>query len=344
LWRDESRACTNFNHGAACVHCLPNWPDRGAIRTAYAVEWGMWRLGIGPGTAVFDRAVLPTMRKGWRAVRAALAWRRGPVAMASASVAPALAPPGADRARAFADRRAQMVALMNRHCDRVLCVSDRVRQIALAHGIDPARAVTSYIGSAQASNWSRTEPRPQFLRPDGTLRLAYLGYMRADKGFPFLLDALSALPHALSARLHLTVAARRGDAAQMAAMNALRPRLAGLRHVDGYSHDDLDTLLAGVDLGLVPVMWEDNLPQVALEMHARHIPILCSDRGGAQELGNCSALVHRAGDTDDFARALEGVLSGRVTPAEYWCAARPPTSMADHLAEVLHHYRATAAG
>jgi len=326
------------------VGCLPHWPDRGAIRTAYAVEWGMGRLGMGPGTAVFDRAALPVMRSGWRALRGALAWRRRSVRAGPETAATAPDQRRPDRGQAFADRRMQMVALINRHCDRVLCVSDRVRQIALAHGIDPGRAVTSYIGSVQAANWTRTRARPAFVGADGTLRLAYLGYMRADKGFPFLLTALSALPEALAARLHLTVAARQGDAAQMAAMNALRPRLAGLRHVDGYGHEDLDALLSEVDLGLVPVMWEDNLPQVAMEMHARHIPILCSDRGGARELGNCPALVHRAGDTDDFARALEGVLSARVTPADYWRAARPPTAMAEHLEEILNHYRGTAAG
>ena len=46
--------------------------------------------------------------------------------------------------------------------------------------------------------------------------------------------------------------------------------------------------------GVVPVLWHDNLPQVAIEMHARHIPLLTSDMGGAQELGNCPEMVFAA--------------------------------------------------
>jgi glycosyltransferase involved in cell wall biosynthesis len=233
-----------------------------------------------------------------------------------------------------------MVALINRHCHRVLCVSDRVRQIALDMGVDSGLAATCRIGSAQAAVWTRTAPRARFLAPDGTLRLAYLGYMRRDKGFPFLLEALSALPAPVAARLHLTVAARRGEPDVMAALRALSPRLASLTHHDGYSHDQLDGLLARVDLGLVPVMWEDNLPQVAIEMHARHIPLICSDLGGARELGNCPDLVFRAGDRDDFARVLAAVLHGRITPADYFRNAIAPTDPETHLDALLGHYRA----
>jgi glycosyltransferase involved in cell wall biosynthesis len=356
LWSREARACTDFDGGTACVGCLPNWPDRRPIRTAYAVEWRLRGLGLGPGTRVFDRMVQPSMGWAWRTVRRLLAWRPARADAVVAAIAPVAttAPQGSPvpgplvppdpaptpdaRARAFAERRARMVGLINAHCDQVLCVSDRVRQIAVAHGISPRLAVTCPIGSAQAEAWGRTAPRASFVGDDGTLRLAYLGYMRRDKGFPFLLDALAQLPPDAAARLHLTVAARSGDAAMMAALAALRPRLAGLRHVDGYGHADLDALLADVDLGLVPVMWEDNLPQVAIEMHARHIPLLCSDMGGARELGNCPALVHCAGDAADFARALTAVLDGRVSPADYWRSARPPTDPARHVADLLAIY------
>lgn len=328
LWRREAAACTDFRDGSACVTCLPHRANPRMIRAAYGVEWQMQRLGAGPGTPLFDRALRPVLGWGWRSLRR-LALRR-----------PAATPEAAPSdGAAFARRRAGMVALINAHCHAVLCVSDRVRQIATRYGIAPGIARTSYIGSPQAGAWSRTTARPAFLAPDGTLRLAFLGYMRADKGFPFLLEALGALPSEQAARLHLTVAARRGDDEVMAALKTLAPRLASLTHLDGYSHAELEGLLEGVDLGVVPVMWEDNLPQVAIEMHARHIPLLCSDMGGARELGNCPALVFRAGDTGDFARALGGVLEARVTPADYWRSARPPVDPESHLAELMEVYR-----
>jgi glycosyltransferase involved in cell wall biosynthesis len=323
LWQDERAACTDFRDGAACVDCLPARPNRGAIRLAYALEWRLGRFGL--GHPAYERLIRPAMVRAWRLRRRF--WRTPP-----------RVPVALPRASAFAARRAGMVAQINAACHRVLCVSDRVRQIALGHGVAPDLAMTCPIGTPHAPAWRATTARPAFPGLEAPLRLAFLGYMRADKGFPFLLGALAALPDARLARLHLTVAARPGAPGMEAALTALAPRLAGFRHLPGYAPADLDALLADIDLGLVPVMWEDNLPQVALEMHARHIPLLCSDRGGAAELQGCPDLVFRAGDAADFARALGCVLDRRLSPADAFRHARAPQTPAQHARALLAHY------
>ncbi|MFN3955830.1 MAG: glycosyltransferase [Pararhodobacter sp.] len=337
LWQNEARHCDDFLEGRACATCLPLRANPGAVRLSYALERRLTRLGMGPGTAFFDRGFRPALRQGWAGLRRLLGRHRAGTRTPGGAAAPATAET-ARQAHALGARRHLMSALINRHCDAVLCVSDRVRQLAGAHGIHDALLHTSYIGTHQAAKWHQTAPRPAFLGADGTLRLAYLGYMRADKGFFFLLDALEALPPTMARRLHLTIAARRGDGTAMARLEALRSRLASLRHLDGYNHAGLDALLGDIDMGLVPVLWEDNLPQVAIEMHARHIPLLCSDRGGARELGNCPALTFRAGDTADFTRALAAVLDGQLRPADYWQSARTPMDMPTHLRHLQDLY------
>lgn len=337
LWFQERETCPGFDQGARCDGCLAVAPDPRSVRLVYAVGWGLSRIGAGPGTALFDHGFRPALGLAWRSLRRLVRLKR------RLRPAPAPAPrPENPRAAHFAERRARMIALINRHCDRVLCVSDRVRQIAAGFGVDDARLHTLYIGTREAEAWRRTAPRQTFLQPDGTLRLAYLGYMRRDKGFHFLMQALASLPARIAQRLDLTVAARAGDAEAMELMATARLHLRRLTHRDGYSHDDLDALLAGVDLGLVPVVWEDNLPQVAIEMHARHIPLLTSDRGGARELGRCDDLVFRAGDAQDFARVLGRVLDGDVTPGHYWAASTEPVDMDRHVDALLALYRDTA--
>ena len=334
LWQREDHNCTDFRAGAACVDCLPHKHSAGFLRLANAAAFRLKSAGIRPGTRLFDLAFRNAMRVGSRTVRAVSLLRRGRRG-GSTTLPAAEAVPAA----AYAARRAIMVAAINAGCDHVLAVSDRVGEVAVSHGIDPALVQTSYIGSPQAASWDTTAPRDRLRRPDGTLGLGYLGYMRRDKGFFFLLDALEALPDVTAAQLYLTVAARRGPPEAMARLEALRPRLAGLDWRDGYAHDQLDALLAGVDLGLVPVMWQDNLPQVAIEMHARHIPLLTSDLGGAQELGRCPDLVFRAGDRGDFAAALARVLSGQVDMVRYWQNAQAPVTMAAHVADLMRLYQ-----
>ncbi|TVR48614.1 MAG: glycosyltransferase [Rhodobacteraceae bacterium] len=324
LWRQERTHCRDFANGQHCRTCLPLMPDPRAVRRAYQLETCLARLGPGPGRWACDRVLRPLLRRGWRMARR-LARRRG-----DAAAPPALLD--------HAQRRARIVGLVNAHCARVLAVSERTRAIALAHGM--ARVQTLYIGTDQARKWARSTPRkwPARFTAERPLRLTYLGYMRRDKGFAFLLGALADLPMPLAQRIHLTVAAHQGDARMMAQMDALRGHLAGLRWCDGYTHSGLDVLLADTDLGVVPPLWQDNLPQTALEMHARHIPILTSDRGGASELGGSDALVFRAGDSAGFAARLAQVLDGQVCLQRYWAQARAPQDMARHADALAHHY------
>jgi len=343
LWFAERESCENFDAGRACTRCLTARPEERAVRTVYATGRTLGRFGMGPGSALYRGVARPVLGFAWRTVRRVLRWRHARREDdRTATPEPSVPSFHAEAALAFAQRRARMVGLINAHCDVVLCVSDRVRQIALTHGIHASRMTTLRIGSREAAEWHHTRPRARFLQDDGTLRLAYLGYMRRDKGFYFLMRALAALPPEMASRLRLTVAAAQGEADAMSAMEALRPRLAELRHVDGYRHDDLADLLHDVALGVVPPIWEDNLPQVAIEMHARHIPLMTSDRGGAQELGHCPDLVFRADDLSAFRAVLGRVLDGSLTPAHYWAHARPPVDLPGHLDALLTIYRGDA--
>jgi glycosyltransferase involved in cell wall biosynthesis len=334
LWHQERAACADFKDGAACADCLLHKPDERLVRLANGLAYHLKCAGFRPGTRGFDVLFGTALRLGHRGSRLLGALRRR-----------ARTPSGAGpAATGFADRRARMIAAINGNCDLVLCVSDRVRGIAERYGVDPALLRTSYIGTAEAEAFAHTCPAAQILGADQTLTLGYLGYMRRDKGFFFLLDALEALPDDLAARLRLVVAARGGPGEAMMRLEALRGRLAGLTWLDGYSHDGLDELLEDVDLGVIPVLWEDNLPQVAVEMHARHIPLLTSDLGGAQELASCSEMVFAAGDVAAFGDRIRALLAGEVTMESYWRRARVPPTMALHLDELNRLYREDSEG
>lgn len=336
LWHQERETCGDYDAGRSCVHCLPHVNDPRHMRLSAGVAYWLKGLGLRPGTRVFDGAFRWSMRLGGRGARGIRRLKNmRPRRKAPPGHLQKIAPVDGS---AFIERRRAMVALINAQCDTVLCVSDAVRRLALAHGLNEDLVQTSYIGTREAAAFTRTAPRKFPLREDGTLCLGYLGYMRRDKGFYFLLQALENMPESLSRRLRLEVAARRGDRATMARLASLAPRLAGLTHADGYSHSDLDGLLARVDVGLIPVLWHDNLPQVAIEMHARHIPLLCADRGGAPELGCCPEMVFRAGDIADFHARIAALLAGEVDMQSYWRGAMAPVEMEDHLMELMEHY------
>jgi glycosyltransferase involved in cell wall biosynthesis len=132
--------------------------------------------------------------------------------------------------------------------------------------------------------------------------------MRFDKGFYFFLKALKKMPAGLASRLALTFAAKITDPIAYAQIKRLAHRFDSVTFYDGYTHDQLPGILSAIDLAVVPVLWEDNLPQVAIECVASGVPILTSNRGGAQELLGRRELVFKAGSRADFYAKLQGVL------------------------------------
>ena len=333
LWHQERESCEDFQGGARCATCLTHQHAPSHLKLANGLAYRLKTAGFRPGNFAFDFGFRWAMRLGRRGVAAWHFLRPKPTALDTADTAVA----GAEY---FGQRRTTMVGLINQHCDLVLCVSQAVQQLAQRYGIDPELTRTSYIGTLQAAAFGQTTARSGLVVAGGILTLGYLGYMRKDKGFFFLIDALEALPDATARRIRLVLAARQGDAITMARITALETRLAEVVYRDGYTHDDLDEVLDLVDLGVVPVLWHDNLPQVAIEMHARHIPILTSDMGGAQELGGGTQLVFPAGDVAAFHVRLETVLEGSVDLDAYWAAARTPIDMATHMEELHAYYSA----
>lgn len=340
LWVQERETCEDFQGGARCVTCLPHQNDARMLRVANGLSYRLRCAGLQPGTWAYDVAFRGVMGVGSRALRLLRKLRgqgkplKGPVLDSDTA---------RTRAAEFAARRAAMTALINANCDRVLCVSEAVAVLAQRYGIDPALTLTSYIGTVAAQMYGQTERAPD-VPANQTLTLGYLGYMRRDKGFFFLLDALEALPAEMAAQVRLVVAARAGDSATMARLARLGMHLAGVTHHDGYTHDEMDKVLNGVDVGVVPVLWHDNLPQVAIEMHARHIPLLTSDRGGACELGGSADMVFAAGDRAAFGARISALLAREVDFDTYWDQAMTPPQMPAHLAQLMDVYTAKSAG
>jgi hypothetical protein len=171
------------------------------------------------------------------------------------------------------------------------------------------------------------------------LHIAYLGYMRADKGFFFLLECLFALPEAVTRDMAITIAAPMGDPWPVERLKGLAHKFRAVTLYNGYTHATLDKVLEGVTLGVIPVIWEDNLPQVAIEMAVRGIPLLTSDRGGAQEIAANPAFVFKANSVRAFCQKITDVATGRLALQSYWDNPLRVFSMADHVEDLMRYYR-----
>ena len=223
---------------------------------------------------------------------------------------------------------------INENMDLVLCVSERVSEIAKANGIKKDLVKTSYIGTKIASYQVRRSSAAE----GKYLTLAYLGsdIRNEEKGYPFFLDSLETMDeeHAKKVNLILTTTTINKDEEIKEKLKHIH----SLKIIHGYNHGQLGEILNEANLGVIPVLWEDNLPQVAIEMVALGVPVLCSSAGGASELCSSGKFRFEAGNEENFLEKLTYFIDNPQAVKEYWDYHNGLVTMDEHFNEMAGYY------
>jgi glycosyltransferase involved in cell wall biosynthesis len=336
LWYREHKACDDYREGRSCVNCVLSEDLQPAVINLRRLETILLNLRIEPKSRA-AKAVEAAVRAPFRLRRRLL--RYLPTKANPGGAAAPIIVTSAEKAAKYRRYREENIRLVREVFDRVIAVSERTRQVLVERGVPAERVDVSYIGTAQYPAFLRSR---KITDAQDHIHIAFLGYMRADKGFYFLLDALFSLHEEWAKRVSLTIAAPLWDQGVVGRLREMAYKFRDIRIFDGYSHKTLDRILEGVNLGVVPVLWEDNLPQVAIEMAARGIPLLTSDKGGAQEIGSDPDFIFRSGSKSDFCTKLQRLVSGDVPLGTFWEKPTTIRSMEDHLAELMRFYRGQA--
>lgn len=322
LWKHNSISCDNFHGGRDCLTCLGTHPETETFKKYYLFDYYLRKMRL-------ERYSRDLMNKAKILYRLISRDKK-----LKSSIAPG--EEGiASSANDFFYMRTQNVKMINRYVDHVLCVSNRVKQIALDMGVDQNIVVTNYIGTKFAAKQKFSSAYPFSGK---ILTIAYMGYMRRDKGFFFLLDALDRLPEDVSKRLAVVIAARFDDMLAVKKINELKTKFADVRLYNGYVHSQILEITRGVHLGIVPVLWEDNLPQVAIEFKAMGIPVLASNRGGASELSGSQYFIFKSGNYQDFKNRLINIIRNPSVFGDYWDKQLPLKDMNSHIYELMGFY------
>lgn len=135
--------------------------------------------------------------------------------------------------------------------------------------------------------------------PGDFLRLVFLGndIYYEEKGYPFLLNALEKLDKERAAKVELVLTVKQNEDEKV---TAHLKRFKFIKIIHGYKHADLPEICEGCHLSVVPVVWEDNLPQIAIESVTYGVPVPASDFGGASELCSSDAVKFKCGDEERF--------------------------------------------
>lgn len=320
LWKNDSECCEDFHQGRDCLTCLGAYPSSESFKKYYFFDYYLRKFGM----ASYSKNILDKIKKVYI--------KLNPRGNANEAVSTTNT---STVSKNFEEFRKLNVSYINRYIDSILCVSCRVREIALRMGIDSSKAHISYIGTAFADNQAVSS---RFSYSGGILKLAYMGYMRHDKGFYFFLDALEQMDSVLAKKISVVIAARFDDEEAVVRIQKLKSHLAGVILYNGYTHNQIPEIIEGVHLGIVPVLWEDNLPQVAIEFKAMGIPVLASDRGGPSELSGSSYFRFKNGNKNDFYEKLETLISNPAAISDYWEKQHRLITMKEHCEQLMSVY------
>lgn len=230
--------------------------------------------------------------------------------------------------------RSRQIAAINRNIDYVLAVSEKVKSIAVSFGVDPTKISVDYIGTKIAQKQTGCARN----NSSDVIRVTFLGYMKKEKGLEFLLDSIEAMDEADKQRIELTIAAKCTNLLLMRKIRHLKGELKKLSYFNGYTHEQLDEIFDNTDLGVVPVLWEDNMPQVAMEFLASGIPVLASSFGGASELSHNGDFSFQGGDANEFRQRLKLFLDEPESLKSYWDSAMHLATIEEHCRHLISSY------
>lgn len=121
-------------------------------------------------------------------------------------------------------------------------------------------------------------------------------------------------------------------------MEKLNDKFADVALYNGYTHKEIPQITHGVHLGVVPVLWEDNLPQVAIEFKAMGIPVLASNKGGASELSASTYFSFQSGNYKDFIEHVRTIIDNPDIINDYWDKQMLLKTMDQHIQELFSIY------
>ncbi|HEU4702480.1 MAG TPA: glycosyltransferase [Conexibacter sp.] len=181
----------------------------------------------------------------------------------------------------YARRLAEIRARVARGVTGVLAVSEAVRRTLLGAGYPAAMVDVVRQGMPHDTElWERLgrDRAPgRAAGPDGPLTVAFLGSAYPHKGPQLLIEAAQRVQAPIRVLIH-------GEVPDVFAptLRALDAR--GICELRGtFATSELQQVLAGVDVAVLPSMWWDCAPLAAAECQAARVPLVVPRLGGLAE-------------------------------------------------------------
>ncbi|MGN7212969.1 glycosyltransferase family 4 protein [Brachybacterium paraconglomeratum] len=227
----------------------------------------------------------------------------------------------------------------------VNALAARIGRLGAARVLVPSHFMASRIrGTHVLENWTEDIAfRDMASRPEGPLRVGFLGRLTKDKGVHVLARAMIEVIARSEREVRLVLAGenRFGDSADdREIQDALEPLAGSVDHLGWVRREEF---FDQVDLAVFPSVWEEPFGLVAAEAMARGVPFVISDAGALPEVaGEHFPWIARRGNAADLTDIIREALvslstSGRTleNSRARWETRYSPRAGSRRVAELL---------
>jgi glycosyltransferase involved in cell wall biosynthesis/tetratricopeptide (TPR) repeat protein/SAM-dependent methyltransferase len=242
-----------------------------------------------------------------------------------------------DKHGGYAQRVERGRHMLNHLIDRHLAVSHRLRELFIQNGHDAGRIQVLHQ-QPETVEWiwrqvgASRQPEARLTR---SLRVGFIGGLLPQKGAHVLVKALQAFrPDDIEGHIFGS-----GPSSYVNALQQIDGK--GLVRFHGrYELDQLPRILAGVDLVVVPSVWEDCAPLVVAEAMAARCPVIGSRIGGIPDFikEGVDGVLCDARDSDSLARAVGRFVTDPALLGWMQRNIQPPKGFDAYLDELITHY------
>jgi len=223
---------------------------------------------------------------------------------------------------------------INRNCDHILAASKKIYDIAAENNIDKNKMQVSYIGTETAKE--QVKNSLSTYDPKGSFKIVFFGNINNEEsGYRFFLDALESLSRIYASQIDVMFIINQYE------HETIYRKLKNFHSIkikQINKNNDLKEILKGCHLGVVPVMWEENIPQITTEIIAYGVPILSSSLSSVSELCKSELFIFKGGNTDDFINKLVHFIEKPEDLDEYWKYHTGLNTMSEHWKEIVKYF------
>ena len=222
-----------------------------------------------------------------------------------------------------------------RHVDRILAYTHLTRDLLVANGVGRGKIQVSPYGIDTSHRAHASSER----RPSPALRFGFVGTLAPHKGPDVLVRAFRMLPPEVRATLSIH-GSEKGYEPYVAGLRALAADDGRISFPGPFSRDELGSVLADLDVLVVPSRWYENAPGVIFEAFAAGMPVIATDLGGMSEFvrPGKNGLLFGLDDAEDLARQLRRLNEGRDLLERLRAGIEPVKTVGEYAGELLELY------